>query len=101
MLTEARLFADRMPAAIRIECGATNIACGDPALIFRRYMTADTLASVRRVPCEPGRPGRGETCFLYSFRPVPNGLGGDWTLDLKGPERPMHAILTSAVPPVE
>ena len=93
MLTDAHLFASRMPRAISFNCTAYQHPCTDLSDLFLRRLTPDRLAEVARVPCETGRPGRGEHCFRYRFRSLGDGIPGDWSVNIKGPGRPLHVII--------
>lgn len=99
-LTDAHLFAARMPRAISFACTAYQDPCRDPSGLFRRRLTPDRLAEVVRVPCEAGRPGRGEHCFRYRFRALGDGIPGDWSVEIKGPGRPLHVIIRQQQSPV-
>ena len=99
-LTDAHLFAAQMPRAVSFTCTVYQASCSNPSDLFRRRLTPDRLAEVVRVPCEAGRPGRGDHCFRYRFRSLGDGIPGDWSVNIKGPGRPLHVIIRQDQSPV-
>ena len=98
---DARIWAEQNNRAATFGCTALSDVCGSGRELFLTHLTPERIREVREVPCEAGRPGRGETCFLYIFGHV-SGIfpPGDWTVNIKGPQRPLHVQITQSQPPV-
>lgn len=90
-----RWAAERSRAAI-VSCTSFDAPCADPHAAFAQ-LPAQSLASVEEVPCHAARSGNGTSCFRYHFR----GAGpGSWSVNIKGPERPLHIELLQSPLPV-
>lgn len=98
MLTDARMFVERMPRAATVECTSYREACGDGRSAFLR-LQPQNLEAIRRVPCDSAPPDPDRSCFEYLFR-YSTETGGDWRMQIRGPKRPVHIRLWHEHPPV-
>jgi hypothetical protein len=101
MFYDARMWAEQNSLAASFNCAALGDQCRDPRGLFLASLAPQLISAVQEVPCEAGWPGRGATCFRYAFRPI-GGLPphGDWSVIIKGPERPMHVEIRQSQSPV-
>lgn len=101
MYFDARIWAEQNSRAASFNCTALGDQCRDPRRLFLGSLDPQLISGVQEVPCEAGWPGRGETCFRYILRHI-DGLPphGDWSVIIKGPERPMHVEIRQAQSPV-